>query len=307
MVNKKLPVLFSITTYLASSITSVFVNKYMLITNILDTIFLIFLQHLSCLAFLFIFKSYLSKIQKEDDVKNEFFSLYEGIKHLWPLIISFNFTLIFGNLCLKYTIISSYQLARSMTLPFNFIFSYFFFKHIKFNFFMTCSCILVSIGFFIFSADAINTNHKAVIYGIIVSIGQAIHLNLLKQKLIIYKNKMKILHYNLIYSSIILFIYLSITGRILQILNLTYHGFTLLILSCLSSICVTFSSFMCVYYTDNVAYNMIGNVKSTLQTFLSKFYNAEEFNTSTMLGIILTTLGSFAYGYSSEYSKKKIN
>ncbi|CAD2097111.1 GDP-fructose:GMP antiporter, putative [Plasmodium vinckei] len=176
-----------------------------------------------------------------------------------------------------------------MTLPFNFIFSYFFFKHIKFNFFMTCSCILVSIGFFIFSADAINTNHKAVIYGIIVSIGQAIHLNLLKQKLIVYKNKMKILHYNLIYSSIILFIYLSVTGRILQILNLTYHGFTLLILS------------------YNVAYNMIGNVKSTLQTFLSKFYNAEEFNTSTMLGIILTTLGSFAYGYSSEYSKKKIN
>ncbi|EUD69987.1 hypothetical protein YYG_04861 [Plasmodium vinckei petteri] len=71
MVNKKLPVLFSITTYLASSITSVFVNNY------------------------------LSKIQKEDDVKNEFFSLYEGIKHLWPLIISFNFTLIFGNLCLN--------------------------------------------------------------------------------------------------------------------------------------------------------------------------------------------------------------
>ncbi|WBY55011.1 GDP-fructose:GMP antiporter [Plasmodium yoelii yoelii] len=118
---------------------------------------------------------------------------------------------------------------------------------------------------------------------------------------------MKMLHYNLIYSSIIMFIYLLLTGRIFQILNLTYHGFTLLILSCLSSIFVTFSSFMCIYYTDNVAYNMIGNVKSTLQTFLSKFYNSEEFNTSTMIGIILTTLGSFTYGYSSEYSKKKIN
>lgn len=43
---------------------------------------------------------------------------------------------------------------------------------------------------------------------------------------------MKMLHYNLIYSSIIMFIYLLITGRIFQILNLTYHGFTLLILSC---------------------------------------------------------------------------
>ncbi|SBT31676.1 GDP-fucose transporter, putative [Plasmodium ovale wallikeri] len=73
----------------------------------------------------------------------------------------------------------------------------------------------------------------------------------------------------------------------------------------ISSIFVTFSSFLCIYYTDNVVFNMFGNVKSTLQTFISKFYHSERFNTHTIVGITLTTLGSFIYTYSSDFSKKK--
>ncbi|SBT86508.1 GDP-fructose:GMP antiporter, putative [Plasmodium malariae] len=300
-----LAVLFSIGMYLLSSITSVFVNKYVLMDDVIDTVLLILLQHLSCLLFLFLFKKYLTKLQNDNNTEGENFSLYEGIKHMWLLIISFNFTLILGNICLKYTNISSYQLARSMTLPFNFFFSYFYFKQIKFNILMICSCILVSIGFFIFSIDAVNTNYRSVLYGTTVSIIQAIHLNLLKQKLLIYKNKMIMLRYNLIYSSIILFIYLTITRDIFAVFNLNYRAAFFLFLSCVSAICVTFSSFLCIYYTDNVVYNMFGNVKSTMQTFLSKYYNSEHLNLYTMIGIIFTTLGSFIYTYSCEYTKKK--
>ncbi|CRG98730.1 GDP-fructose:GMP antiporter, putative [Plasmodium relictum] len=301
----RLRMILSIAMYLVSSITSVFANKYVLMENVLDTILLIFLQHISCLTFLFLFRNYLNKFHNKNNFQDYFFSLYDEIKHMWQLIISFNFTLIFGNICLKYTNISTYQLARSMTLPLNFFFSYFFFKQIKFNCLMTLSCIIVSIGFFIFSIDAVNTNYKSILYGLIVSIIQAIHLNLLKKKLIIYKDKMILLHYNLIYSSIILFIYLSITKDIFAIFKLNYRISFFLFLSCLSSICVTFSSFLCIYYTDNVVFNMFGNIKSTVQTFLSKFYYSENFNLNTIIGIILTTVGSFVYTCSSEYTKKK--
>ncbi|CRG94323.1 GDP-fructose:GMP antiporter, putative [Plasmodium gallinaceum] len=308
MKKTRLRMFLSIVIYLISSITSVFANKYVLMENVMDTVLLIFLQHVSCLIFLFLFRKYLRKFQDKNNFQDYFFSLYDGIKNMWQLIISFNLTLIFGNICLKYTNVSSYQLARSMTLPFNFLFSYFFFKQIKFNCLMTLSCILVSIGFFVFSIDAINTNYKSVLYGTIVSIIQAIHLNLLKVKLMIYKDKMIMMHYNLIYSSIILFIYLFLTKDIFIIFTLNYRILFFLFLSCISSICVTFSSFLCIYYTDNVVFNMFGNVKSTIQTFLSKFYYSEKFNLNTVIGIILTTIGSFIYTCSSEYAKKeKIN
>ncbi|ETW27993.1 hypothetical protein PFFCH_04551 [Plasmodium falciparum FCH/4] len=134
--------------------------------NTIDSVLLIFVQHISCLMFMFFFKDifFLKKERDEKNIKESIFSLYNEIKELWPLIITFNFTLVFGNICLKYTSISFYQLARSMTLPFNFFFSYFFFKQIKFNLLMIISCIIVSIGFLIFSLDAVNTNYNSVLY-----------------------------------------------------------------------------------------------------------------------------------------------
>ncbi|SBS80654.1 GDP-fructose:GMP antiporter, putative [Plasmodium ovale curtisi] len=180
-----------------------------------------------------VINNHLAKIQSGNDMKKEEdFSLWEGIKNLWLLIITFNFTLIFGNLCLKHTNLSFYQLARSMTLPFNFLFSYFFFKQIRFNFLMTSSCILVSIGFFVFSLDAMHTNRESILYGTTVSVVQAIHLNILKQKLTICKNKMTMLRYNLTYSSIILFFYLLVTRDIFTICNLNQRASLSLALSC---------------------------------------------------------------------------
>ncbi|GAB64979.1 GDP-fucose transporter [Plasmodium cynomolgi strain B] len=298
-------VVSSIGMYLLSSVTSVFVNKYVLMEGSVDTVLLIFIQHLSCLLPLHIFKSYLMGTQDKKGVQEHMGSLYEGLKQMWLIIASFNFTLIFGNTCLKYTNISSYQLARSMTLPFNFLFSYFFFKQINFTFLMIFACMLVSAGFFVFSVDAVSTNFHSVLYGTTVSIVQAIHLNLLKKKLMVYQNKTVMLYYNILYSSIILFIYLSITGEFFSIFRWSHRVCFYLALSCISSIFVTFSSFLCIHYTDNVVYNMFGNVKSTLQTFISKFYHSEELNVYTLVGILLTTLGSFLYTYSSEYARKQ--
>ncbi|CAA9986732.1 GDP-fructose:GMP antiporter, putative [Plasmodium knowlesi strain H] len=303
---RNVAVVSSIGIYLLSSVTSVFVNKYVLMDGTVDTVLLIFIQHLSCLLPLHIFKTYFMGTQDKDGVqKQNMGSLYEGFKHMWMIIISFNFTLIFGNTCLKYTNISSYQLARSMTLPFNFLFSYFFFKQINFTFMMTFACMLVSVGFFVFSVDAISTNFKSVLYGTTVSIVQAIHLNLLKKKLMIYQNKTVMLYYNILYSSIILFIYLSIRGEFFSIFRWNHRVCFNLALSCISSIFVTFSSFMCIHYTDNVVFNMFGNVKSTMQTFISKFYHAEQLNMYTLMGILFTTLGSFLYTYSSQYAGKQ--
>ncbi|EWC90181.1 hypothetical protein PFNF54_00942 [Plasmodium falciparum NF54] len=124
-------VFICITLYLISSITCVFINKYVLMENTIDK-------------------------RDEKNIKESIFSLYNEIKELWPLIITFNFTL-----------------------------------QIKFNLLMIISCIIVSIGFLIFSLDAVNTNYIYVLYGTIVSIIQAIHLNLIKKKLIIYKDKME--------------------------------------------------------------------------------------------------------------------
>ncbi|KJP85503.1 hypothetical protein AK88_04854 [Plasmodium fragile] len=302
---RNIAVVSSIGIYLLSSVTSVFVNKYVLMEGTVDTVLLIFVQHLSCLLPLHIFKNYLMGTQDKEGVEKHMGSLYEGLKHMWLIIVSFNFTLIFGNTCLKYTNISSYQLARSMTLPFNFLFSYFFFKQINFTFLMIFACMLVSTGFFVFSVDAVSTNFQSVLYGTTVSVVQAIHLNLLKKKLMIYHNKTVMLYYNILYSSIILFIYLCIRGEFFSIFLWSHRVCFYLALSCISSIFVTFSSFLCIHYTDNVVYNMFGNVKSTMQTFISKFYHAEELNVYTLVGILLTTLGSFLYTYSSEYARKK--
>ncbi|EUD66792.1 hypothetical protein C922_02777 [Plasmodium inui San Antonio 1] len=302
---RNVAVVSSIGMYLLSSVTSVFVNKYVLMEGAVDTVLLIFIQHISCLLPLHIFKSYFMGTQDKEGAHEHMGSLYEGLKHMWLIIASFNFTLIFGNTCLKYTNISSYQLARSMTLPFNFLFSYFFFKQINFTFLMTVACLLVSAGFFVFSVDAVSTNFQSVLYGTTVSIVQAIHLNLLKKKLMIYQNKTVLLYYNILYSSIILFIYLSIRGEFFSIFRWSHRVCFYLALSCISSIFVTFSSFLCIHYTDNVVFNMFGNVKSTMQTFISKFYHAEELNVYTLVGILLTTLGSFLYTYSSEYARKQ--
>ncbi|VWU48395.1 GDP-fructose:GMP antiporter, putative [Hepatocystis sp. ex Piliocolobus tephrosceles] len=271
MKKNRFRVFSSIAIYLISSIAAVFANKHVLMNSSFGLVLLILLQHLSCLIFLFLFKNVLKNFEKKTDSDNENvqdipFSFFHGIKQLWLIILTYNFTIIFGNICLKYTNISSFQLSRSMTLPLNFLFSYFFFKQIQFNFLMICSCIIVSIGFFIFSINAVSINYYSVLYGVIASIVQATHLNLLKSKLMIYKNKRMLLEYNLMYSIIILFIYSLITKDIFEIYKLNGQLIYSITISCLASVGVTFSSFLCIYYTDNVIFNMFGNLSENVKS-----------------------------------------
>lgn len=301
MNHNRAKVILSILMYMFSSISNVFSNKYLMVGNI-NIILLIFLQHLSTFVFLYLFKSALKKFQNKtnEDGPPKNLTFIESFKKIWMLVLSFNLTLIFGNICLKHTPISTYQLARSLTLPLNFLFSLYFFKQIKFNGKMMLSCVIVSIGFFIFSFDNFNTNFHSVFYGSLVSVIQAIHLNLLKTKLNIFKDNVQMIYHNVIYSTLILLIYLTITRDIFAFFKLDAHSVFCLFISCLISVCLTLSSFMCIYYTDNVVFNMLGNVKSTIQTVLSKFYYTEDLNFNTFVGILLTTIGSFFYALSRE-------
>ncbi|KAJ1605183.1 DP-fucose transporter [Cryptosporidium canis] len=243
---------------------------------------------------------------------------WETAKSMIPLALSFIGTVSLSNICLKYVLVSTYQVARSTTIIFNLILSYAILKQ-SFSLNTMISCIIVMIGFIIGAFDSKTLSANGVIFGICSSIIQSFYSVLVKKKLnVVNNNQIQLLYYQLFLSSIMFIPILIITGEIVNLFSIFNFNQgiikTLLILNCLIvsgvlSVMINISTFKLINRTNSITFNIVALLKSTIQSIGGILIFNEDFTTRSIFGIILTILGTFMYSIdinpriSSKYSE----
>ncbi|KAJ1611983.1 DP-fucose transporter [Cryptosporidium canis] len=308
-----------ILVYMIVSISIVLFN-YWIFSGITGSPVLVsWFQQLFGLAIFQIIKMNNSKLRFGLDEFMHFEDLeWETAKSMIPLALSFIGTVSLSNICLKYVLVSTYQVARSTTIIFNLILSYAILNQ-RFSLNTMISCIIVMTGFIIGAFDSKTLSANGVIFGICSSIIQSFYSVLVKKKLnVVNNNQIQLLYYQLFLSSIMFVPILIITGEIGNLFSIFNFNQgiikTLLILNCLIvsgvlSVMINISTFKLINRTNSITFNIVALFKSSIQSIGGILVFNEVFTTRSIFGIILTILGTFMYSLdinpriSSKYSE----
>eukprot|EP01066_Platyproteum_vivax_P010501 Platyproteum_vivax@DN4702_c0_g1_i1.p1 len=150
-------------SYVVISISMVLVNKY-LFTHFPSILCLMFAQLLINSIIELVLYRYLNLIREPD---KPHFNL-AIISTTYPVQMLFAAMIIFNNYCLQIICTSTYQTARSFTVLFSALMSYFFLS-VEFNATAVSACLCVSLGVFIGALDPQTLSLPALGFGCIGS------------------------------------------------------------------------------------------------------------------------------------------
>ncbi|EEA05524.1 uncharacterized protein CMU_025300 [Cryptosporidium muris RN66] len=311
--NISIKLFFSITFYFIVSLSIVFLNYQIFSGMAHYPIFVSWFQQLVGLLTMYLLGQ-LAKISPFLNNYIDHFELEFGIiKKVWFLSLAFVGMIAFSNTCLKYVLISTYQVARSTTILFNIILAYIVLGQ-RTSFKSIIACLVVVIGFIIGALDPTTLSLFGVIMGMGSSAVQAIYNVLIKKHLnTVNNNQLTLLTYQL-YLSSVLFIPLVLITKEYECAVLLYpiNGFTSktiqiwfsLILSGLLSILINFATFILIKVTNPVTFNIVAMCKACVQTIGGILFFNEPITIQSFLGILLTILGSYWYSISKDYFEK---
>jgi len=137
----------------------------------------------------------------------------EIAKEIIPLSLIYVGMLAFNNLCLKYVEVTFYQVARSLSIVFNILFTYVLLgKDTSMN--AIVSCLIVFAGFFVGAYGEINFSWEGIFYGVGSSCFVALYGIYVKKKLtILDNNEWRLLHYNTTLAILILLPLVWLSGE----------------------------------------------------------------------------------------------
>ncbi|KAH8584122.1 10 transmembrane domain translocator [Cryptosporidium sp. chipmunk genotype I] len=230
-----------------------------------------------------------------------------------PMSICFVGLVAFGNICLKYVQVSTYQLARSGSLIFTVIVSYFMLGQ-KQTWQSILACIVVCAGFLIGSLDRSSLSAMGIITGLASSFCQVFY-NVFMKKCMNYFNgdAIQLMKYNQCISTILLIPCIFLAQEKNLILDSAifdvnepefFRLWVLLILCGLLSMLLNYFTFLVVGYTSPVTFNVLGMFKSCAQTAGGFIIFHDHASAHTITGICLTLAGSVWYGFAKSLNCK---
>merc|ERR1712130_17365 len=95
-------------------------------------------------------------------------------RKVMPLTFVFLGMIVFNNLCLKYVEVSFYQVARSMTIVFNIVFTYFLLRK-KTNRNVLICCFFIIVGYLMGCDGEVRFDWLGVVFGLLSSIFVALN------------------------------------------------------------------------------------------------------------------------------------
>eukprot|EP00921_Rhytidocystis_pertsovi_P004390 GHVQ01007648.1.p1 GENE.GHVQ01007648.1~~GHVQ01007648.1.p1 ORF type:complete len:551 (-),score=109.81 GHVQ01007648.1:361-2013(-) len=227
------------------------------------------------------------------------------LRAIAPLSMAFVGMIGFSNTCLKYVQVSTYQVARALTLLFNLILSKLILKtYISRN--SAVACGVVMSGFVVGSMDPETLSMIGVVTGIVSSVFQAFYMVQIKRSLIYLNNDQNVLLcYNLFMSAIMFFPMIFIAGEGGFIYELPISPsderlwvvWSLLISSGMLGILLTMATYWCVRVTSPVTFNVVGYAKACLQSLGGIVLLGDLVTAKSLSGILLTLVGSFYYSH----------
>jgi GDP-fucose transporter C1 len=223
-------------------------------------------------------------------------------KQVLPLSLMFVLMITFNNLCLKYVEVSFYNVARSLTIVVNVLFTYFLLgEKTSFN---TLVCLLVVIiGFFVGSEGEINFSLIGTIFGVTSSCFVSLNAIYTKKVMPLVENdKWKLQYYNNMNASILFLLPMiafnehKIILAYAQLLHSAYFWFIMNIAGVLGFL-IGIVTVMQINLTSPLTHNISGTAKSCVQTILALFIWKNPTTTSGLAGIFLVIFGSALYTY----------
>eukprot|EP00455_Lapot_gusevi_P007560 TRINITY_DN13219_c0_g2_i5.p1 TRINITY_DN13219_c0_g2~~TRINITY_DN13219_c0_g2_i5.p1 ORF type:complete len:335 (-),score=72.35 TRINITY_DN13219_c0_g2_i5:192-1196(-) len=217
-----------------------------------------------------------------------------------PLTIVFILMIMFNNLCLKYVEVTFYQVARSLTIIFNIVFSFFLFNETTSRRCMM-ACFVVIIGYILGVDGEINFSMTGVVFGVLSSAFLSLYSILVKKYLreILNDNSWLLMYYNnmsTMYLMPLMFVPFGEVGPVVQSQQLyTWPAFFLLLFAGVVGTLINIATFFQIQYTTALTHNVSGTAKACVQSILAWIIFRNPLSAKAVFGLVLSIFGSFWY------------
>jgi GDP-fucose transporter C1 len=191
-----------------------------------------------------------------------------------PLTFIYVMMLALNNLCLQYVEVTFYQVARSLTIVFNIVFTYTMLGTAT-SPPAVVACGIVFAGFIVGSAGEINFSWAGIFYGVGSSLFVALYGIYVKKTLsVVDNNQWRLLHYNTTLSLFFLAPLVLLAGEIGDILaNVNFLSsvpfWTVMTLTGVTGFMINISTFLQIKYTSPLTNTISGTAKACAQTIIA--------------------------------------
>jgi solute carrier family 35 (GDP-fucose transporter), member C1 len=223
-------------------------------------------------------------------------------KAVMPLSIIFVGMITFNNLCLQYVEVSFYNVARSLSIVFNVVFTFLILGE-KTSFLTTLTLATVVIGFFVGSDGEINFSFWGTTFGVISSM--FVSLNGIYTKKIlpaVDKDKWRLAFYNNVNASIMFIPLIILSGEVPIIaqhahllVSATYWG--IMTIAGFLGFAIGIVTVMQISITSPLTHNISGTAKACVQTLLALVIWQNPTTAQALFGVFLVIFGSMWYTY----------
>lgn len=219
-----------------------------------------------------------------------------------PLSVIFVGMVTFNNLCLQYVEVSFYNVARSLSIVCNVIFTYLLLGETT-SMMTMLTLGLVVIGFFVGSDGEINFSLIGTAFGVISSCFVSLNGIYTKKILpVVDKDKWRLAFYNNVNASIMFIPLILLTGEvpiIIQhaelLLSPTYWG--VMTIAGFLGFAIGIVTVMQINYTSPLTHNISGTAKACVQTILAYMIWQNPWTYKALFGVFLVIFGSCLYAY----------
>ncbi|ORX86790.1 hypothetical protein K493DRAFT_268866 [Basidiobolus meristosporus CBS 931.73] len=223
-------------------------------------------------------------------------------KRVAPLTIIYVMMLALNNLCLKYVEVTFYQIARSLSIFFNIVFTYSLLGQ-RTSMPAMVGCAIVFVGFVVGSYGEVNFSWAGIFYGVSSSAFVALYGIYVKKTLgIVENNQWKLLHYNTAISIVLISPIVVFSGELSEIYQEVYYlgdlSFWLLMtVTGVTGFLINTAMFLQIKYTTPLTNTISGTAKACVQTLLAAMFFQNPIPFMNGIGIFMSLFGSGYYSF----------
>ena len=300
-------IVWVVAAYFAISISLVFVNKLLMSdesVSIPAPLFVTWYQCVVSVAVLFVLGRIGSK-----SAEGSFFKQFPEFEYELPkaksiLSLSFMFVgmITFNNLCLRYVEVSFYQVARSLSIVFNVIFTYLILGD-RTSMKTLGALAIVILGFLAGTDGEINFSLLGTLFGVIAS--AFVSLNSIYTKSasqVVNNDKWMLSSYNNM-NAVFMFIPIILFSGELSVLSehsdklwSPYYWFVMT-MGGIFGLAIGIVTILQISVTSPLTHNISGTAKAAVQTVLALYIWKNPVTAQGMLGVALVLGGSLLYSY----------
>lgn len=227
-----------------------------------------------------------------------------------PLSVSYLLMIGTNNICLQTVSVSSYQIVRSLSVLFNILLRFIVYKE-KTSVKVTLACVAIVIGFALGTNGDLTISGKGLFFGLLSSCMAALYAILVKTTITkLDGNEFLLLQYNTNIALVILTPYVLFNRDVNSMFRCYSMRYWITqFLAGAAGFILNISIFWHIKYTSSLTHNLVGTVKSCVQTLLAYFLfpKYEQYTVQKFIGFTVILVSSFIYAALKNKEGKRKN